>query len=73
MASPVEQFKLKSLVPLEVGGIDLSYTTSALWMTITVIGVAAFLTLSMRGGRSGARALAVDGGNVLRIHRQHGA
>ena len=51
MASPVEQFKLKPLLPLEVGGLDLSYTTSALWMTITVIGVTAFLTLSMRGGR----------------------
>ena len=43
MASPVEQFKLKPLLPLEVGGLDLSYTTSALWMTITVIGVTAFL------------------------------
>jgi len=51
VASPVEQFKLKPLLPLEVGGLDLSYTTSALWMTITVIGVTAFLTLSMRGGR----------------------
>ena len=51
MASPVEQFKLKSLVPFELGGVDLSYTTSSLWMTITVIGVTAFLTLSMRGGR----------------------
>ena len=51
MASPVEQFKLKSLVPLELGGVDLSYTTSSLWMTITVVGVTAFLTLSMRGGR----------------------
>ena len=51
MASPVEQFKLKSLVPFEMGGIDLSYTTSSLWMTITVAGVTAFLTLSMRGGR----------------------
>jgi F-type H+-transporting ATPase subunit a len=51
VASPVEQFKLKSLVPFELGGVDLSYTTSSLWMTITVIGVTAFLTLSMRGGR----------------------
>ena len=51
MASPVEQFKLKSLVPLELGGVDLSYTTSSLWMTITVVCVTAFLTLSMRGGR----------------------
>ena len=51
MASPVEQFKLKSLVPFEMGGVDLSYTTSSLWMTITVAAVTAFLTLSMRGGR----------------------
>ena len=51
MASPVEQFKLKALVPFELGGVDLSYTTSSLWMTITVVGVTAFLTLSMRGGR----------------------
>ena len=51
MASPVEQFKLKSLVPLELGGVDLSYTTSSLWMTITLVCVTAFLTLSMRGGR----------------------
>ena len=51
MASPVEQIKLKSLVPFELGGVDLSYTTSSLWMTITVVCVTAFLTLSMRGGR----------------------
>ena len=51
MASPVEQFKLKSLVPFELRGVDLSYTTSSLWMTITVVCVTAFLTLSMRGGR----------------------
>ncbi len=51
MASPVEQFKLKSLVPLELGGVDLSFTTSSLWMTVTVATVTAFLTLSMRGGR----------------------
>ena len=51
MASPVEQFKLKSLVPFELGGVDLSYTNSSLWMTITLVCVTAFLTLSMRGGR----------------------
>jgi len=51
VASPVEQFKLKSLVPFELGGVDLSYTTSSLWMTITIVCVTAFLTLSMRGGR----------------------
>ena len=51
MASPVDQFKLETLVPLELGGVDLAYTTSSLWMTITVVAVTLFLTLSMRGGR----------------------
>ena len=51
MASPVDQFKLKTLVPFEIGGVDLSYTTSSLWMSITVVTVTLFLTLSMRGGR----------------------
>ena len=51
MASPVEQFKLKSLVPFELGGVDLSYTTASLWMSITLVCVTAFLTLSMRGGK----------------------
>jgi F-type H+-transporting ATPase subunit a len=51
VASPVEQFKLKALVPFELGGVDLSFTTSSLWMVVTVAAVTAFLTLSMRGGR----------------------
>ena len=49
MASPVEQFKLKPLVPIEIGGVDLSYTNSALFMTIAVVLVGVFLTQSMRG------------------------
>ena len=44
VASPVDQFKLKTLVPFEVGGVDLAYTTSSLWMTITVVAVTLFLT-----------------------------
>lgn len=51
MASPVEQFKLKPLIPIEVGGVDLSFTNSALWMVIAIAGVTAFLTLSMSGRR----------------------
>ena len=51
MASPVDQFKLKTLVPFGIGGVDLAYTTSSLWMSITVVTVTLFLTLSMRGGR----------------------
>ena len=37
MAGPMEQFEIKTLVPLEVGGIDISYTNSSLYMTIAVV------------------------------------
>jgi F-type H+-transporting ATPase subunit a len=49
VASPVEQFQLKPLVPIEVGGLDLSFTNSALMMTIAVVAAGVFLTQSMRG------------------------
>lgn len=49
MANPVEQFKIQPLVPLEVGGVNLSFTNSALFMVVSVVLVTAFLTLSVRG------------------------
>ncbi|MDY0241484.1 MAG: F0F1 ATP synthase subunit A [Rhodospirillaceae bacterium] len=49
MASPVEQFKIKPLIPLEVGGVDVSFTNSALMMVISAGLIIAFLTLSVRG------------------------
>ena len=51
MASPVAQFELKTLIPIEVGGVDLSFTNSAAWMVLAIVGVTAFLTLSMSGRR----------------------
>jgi F-type H+-transporting ATPase subunit a len=49
VASPVEQFKLKTLVPIEIGGMDLSFTNSSLFMVIGVALVSIFLTQSMSG------------------------
>ncbi|HXP95424.1 MAG TPA: F0F1 ATP synthase subunit A [Telmatospirillum sp.] len=49
MANPVEQFKIQPLVPLEVGGVNLSFTNSALFMVVSIVLVTAFLTLSVRG------------------------
>ncbi len=40
-AGPMEQFEVLPIVPLTIGGVDLSFTNSALWM---VIGVAAIST-----------------------------
>jgi F-type H+-transporting ATPase subunit a len=49
VANPVEQFKIQPLVPIEVGGVNLSFTNSALFMVISIVLVTAFLTLSVRG------------------------
>jgi F-type H+-transporting ATPase subunit a len=48
--SPLAQFMIKKIIPLEVGGVDVSYTNSALAMTVAVVLVSAFLILGMRRG-----------------------
>jgi F-type H+-transporting ATPase subunit a len=48
MADPISQFQIKNLVSFgQAGGQDLAFTNSALFMAITVVGVAALLL----GGR----------------------
>jgi len=49
VANPVEQFQIEPLVPLHIGGVNVSFTNSALLMVISVALVTAFLTLSVRG------------------------
>lgn len=46
---PIHQFKIEPLVPIEVGGLDFSFTNSALFMVATVVGASAFLMLSTAG------------------------
>jgi F-type H+-transporting ATPase subunit a len=46
---PIHQFEIKRLIPIEIGGIDFSFTNSALFMALTVAGASAFLILSTRG------------------------
>jgi len=48
VASPIEQFKIERLIPLKLGSVDISYTNSALWMTIAVAVVTLFLVLGTR-------------------------
>ena len=43
MANPMQQFEIKTLAPIEVGGVDVSFTNSSLWMTISLVVIAAFL------------------------------
>ena len=46
--SPLEQFVIKPIVPVEIGGVDVSFTNSALFMTIAVLVATVFLVLGMR-------------------------
>lgn len=50
MASPLKQFEIKSIVPIEVGGIDVSFTNSSLFMVIVITAITLFLVLGMRKG-----------------------
>lgn len=46
--SPLAQFEIKTLIPLKIGEIDVSFTNSALFMSLTLIMVTLFLVFSMR-------------------------
>ncbi|MGX7871849.1 F0F1 ATP synthase subunit A [Mesorhizobium sp. ORM6] len=43
---PIHQFHIIKLIPINIGGYDLSFTNSALFMVATVIVAAAFLYLT---------------------------
>jgi F-type H+-transporting ATPase subunit a len=45
---PLHQFEIHRLVPLNIAGVDLSYTNSALLMTIVVVAVTALIVLGTR-------------------------
>ena len=47
MADPIHQFEIQKIVDFQVGSMDLSYTNSALWMTIAVVVSTVFLTMAM--------------------------
>lgn len=48
MASPLEQFEIKTILPITVGSIDASFTNSALMMAIAVGGLTWFLQSAMK-------------------------
>jgi F-type H+-transporting ATPase subunit a len=47
---PLEQFKIEPLIPLHIGGLDISYTNSALLMTVAVVLITALLVLGTGRG-----------------------
>src|SRR6186997_3472239 len=53
MADPIHQFEIHNIVPLgQIGGHEIAFTNSALYMAIVVVGIWALLV-----GGSSARAL----------------
>jgi F-type H+-transporting ATPase subunit a len=47
---PFHQFVIQRLVPIQIGGLDASFTNASLWMAIVLLVVTALMTLSVRGG-----------------------
>ena len=43
--SPLKQFEVQPIVDINIFGLDLSFTNSALWMTITTIFIIGFFTI----------------------------
>jgi F-type H+-transporting ATPase subunit a len=43
---PIYQFEIKQLIPIEIGGLDFSFTNSSLFMVATVAAAGGFLYLT---------------------------
>lgn len=52
MADPMHQFQISPIVPMNLGGIDLSFTNSSLWMLIGAI-----CSLALMGVAAGRTAM----------------
>lgn len=48
MADPIHQFVIEPIIPLEIAGLNLSFTNSSLWMALGAIISTSFLMLSIR-------------------------
>ena len=48
---PMHQFTIKPLVPLHLGGFDVSFTNQSLLMVIVVLAASLFLTLAVKPNR----------------------
>ncbi len=48
MSNPMEQFEVKQIIPLQVGGVDISFTNSALFMMLAVAASTLLFVLCLR-------------------------
>ncbi|MCL6728638.1 F0F1 ATP synthase subunit A [Sphingomonas hankyongi] len=45
---PMHQFTVEPLAPLKIGGVDVSFTTSSLWMLVALALIFGFMALGMK-------------------------
>ena len=70
MADPLHQFVITRTIPIEVAGVDLSFTNSSAWMLI-VTGLASLLIWAgLRKPTLVPGRRAVRGGDALRDGRR---
>lgn len=48
MASPLEQFTIKTIIPINIGEYNISFTNSSLFMVITVLSVVSLFLFCLR-------------------------
>ena len=48
MSSPMEQFKIEPIIPIQVGGYDISFTNSSLFMVLAVVLATLLLAFFLR-------------------------
>ena len=48
MASPLAQFEIKKIIPIEMFGYDISFTNSSLAMSVTVLTIFIFMLIGLK-------------------------
>lgn len=48
MSNPMEQFKIEPIIPIQVGGYDISFTNSSLFMVLAVVSATLLMALCLR-------------------------
>jgi len=48
VASPLQQFEIKTIAAANIGGVNVSFTNSSLFMVIAITAITAFLLLGVR-------------------------
>ena len=48
MASPLHQFEIHPIIPLQIGGVDVSFTNSSLYMVFALVLVTVFVLFGIR-------------------------